>query len=248
MYAKAIQAVKRADEVKLSAALNKLNDEDPSLIVAQNQVSGELLLRGQGDMHIKIALERLAGRFSMAVEAHPPKVAYKESIRKSATKHARHRKQSGGHGEYGDVHIEISPLPRGSGFSFSDTITGAVPKQYIPAVENGIVEYMDKGPLGFPVVDISVVLSDGGFHAVDSSEMAFKKAAQTAMREAMPDCSPVLLEPIHNVTIQVPAFTLQKCNVLLLGGVAKFLDSMQKKVGKLGTRSTPISQKRNCKI
>jgi len=218
MYAKAVQAVKRADEVKLSTALAKLNDEDPSLIVEQNQTSGELLLRGQGDMHIKIALERLADRFSMDVEAHLPKVAYKESIRKSTTKHARHRKQSGGHGEYGDVHIEISPLPRGSGFSFSDTITGgAVPKQYIPAVENGVIEYMQKGPLGFPVVDISVVLSDGGFHAVDSSEMAFKKAAQTAMREAMPDCSPVLLEPIHNVTIQVPSVYTSKVQRIISG-------------------------------
>jgi len=218
MYCRAIQATKRADEVKLSAALAKLNDEDPSLIVEQNQVTGQLLLRGQGDMHLKIAQERLRERFAMAVEAHPPKVAYKESIRKSATKHARHRKQSGGHGEYGDVHIEISPLPRGSGFAFNDTITGgSVPKQYIPAVETGVLEYMQKGPLGFPVVDISVVLIDGGFHSVDSSEMAFKKAAHSAMRDAMPDCAPVLLEPIHHVRFQVPNLYTSKVQRLISG-------------------------------
>lgn len=229
MYARALDATKRADEVKLSGALGKLNDEDPSLIIEQNQTTGQLLLHGQGDMHIKIALEKLADRFGMEVEAHPPRVAYKESIRKGTHKHARHRKQSGGHGEYGDVHIDINPLPRGSGFSFSDTISGGVvPKQYIPAVENGVVEYMQKGPLGFQVVDISVVLTDGGFHAVDSSDMAFKKAAQTAMREAMPDCSPVLLEPIHNVTINVPNSFTSKIQRLISGRRGQILGFMAK--------------------
>ncbi len=218
MFAKAIHATKRADEVKLSSALQKLCDEDPSLQVEQNQTTGQLLLCGQGDMHVKIALEKLQDRFGMSVTAETPRVAYKESIRKGATKHARHRKQSGGHGEYGDVHIEIKPLPRGSGFTFSDTISGGVvPKQYIPAVENGVIEYMQQGPLGFPVVDISVVLTDGGFHAVDSSEMAFKKAAQAAMREALPDCSPVLLEPVHSVSISVPQSYTSKIQRLITG-------------------------------
>jgi len=132
-------------------------------------------------------------------------VPYKETIAKSTSQHARHRKQSGGHGEFGDVHIDIKPLPRGSGFDFSDTITGgSVPKQYIPAVQTGIKEYLCRGPLGFPIVDIAVTLTDGQFHAVDSSEMAFKKAAQQAMREGMPNCKPVLLEPICTVSISMP--------------------------------------------
>jgi len=218
MYAKSINAIKRDDEVKLSGALNKLSDEDPSLILEQNQTTGQLLLRGQGDMHIKIALEKMEDRFGLKVEADSPRVAYKESVRKGISQHARHRKQSGGHGEFGDVHIEIKPLPRGTGFSFSNTISGGVvPKQYIPAVERGVEEYMAQGPLGFPVVDISVVLTDGGFHAVDSSEMAFKKAAQAAMREGMPECSPVLLEPIYNVKLSVPNSYTSKIQRLITG-------------------------------
>ncbi|MDV7341717.1 elongation factor G [Terasakiella sp. A23] len=205
MYGKSITAVHRDDEVKLTAALQKLQDEDPSLRIEQDQTTNQLLLLGQGDMHLKIAIEKMKDRFGLDVNADQPRVAYRESIRKPIHQHARHRKQSGGHGEFGDVHIEIKPLPRGTGFSFDDTITGGVvPKQYIPAVERGVVEYMQQGPLGFPVVDISVVLNDGGYHAVDSSEMSFKKAAQAAMREGMPQCSPVLLEPIYTVTLCVP--------------------------------------------
>jgi len=132
-------------------------------------------------------------------------VPYKETIQKPTSQHSRHKKQSGGHGEFGDVHIEIKPLPRGSGFDFSNTVTGgAVPRQYIPAVETGVKEYLPRGPLGFSVVDLAVTLTDGQHHAVDSSEMAFKKAAQQAMREGMPNCGPVLLEPICTVTISMP--------------------------------------------
>lgn len=134
-----------------------------------------------------------------------PKVAYRETIRKPVTKHARHKKQSGGHGEFADVHIDIKPVGRGDGFAFSDTIHGgAVPKQYIPAVEAGAKEALETGPLGFPVVDVSVTLTDGQFHAVDSSEMAFRKAGGQAIREALPEAGPVLLEPINYVTISIP--------------------------------------------
>ncbi|MGE4561894.1 MAG: elongation factor G, partial [Rhodospirillales bacterium] len=130
----------------------------------------------------------------------------------------RHKKQSGGHGEFGDVHIEIKPLPRGSGFDFSNTITGGVvPKNYIPAVENGIKGYMSRGPLGFPVVDVSVTLTDGQYHAVDSSDMAFKKAAAQAMREGMPNCNPVLLEPIFQVQISLPSEFTSKIQRLVSG-------------------------------
>jgi len=205
LFSIAIHAEDRADEVKLSGALHKVVEEDPALSFDHDSDTGQLLLWGQGEIHLNIAVDRLKNRFNLAVTAERPRVPYKETISKSTSQHARHKKQSGGHGEFGDVHIDIKPLPRGTGFDFNDTITGgAVPKQYIPAVENGIKEYLGKGPLGFSIVDISVTLTDGQYHAVDSSEMAFKKAAQQAMREGMPNCKPVLLEPICNVTISMP--------------------------------------------
>jgi len=205
LFSMAVHAKNRADEVKLSTVLAKLVEEDPSLGVELSQDSGELLLWGQGEMHLLIAIDRMANRFNMSVTVSLPKVPYKETITKPATQHARHKKQSGGHGQFGDVHLEIKPLARGSGFNFADTITGGVvPKQYIPAVEHGINDYMKRGPLGFPVVDIAVTLTDGQFHAVDSSEMAFRAAAQLGMRTAMPNCHPVLLEPICKVEISLP--------------------------------------------
>lgn len=205
LTAHAIRAAQRSDEVKLSGALSRLVEEDPSLSYGHDSSTGELCLWGQGEVHLQIALDRLRNRYNMAVEASRPHVPYKETIRSPVTQHARHKKQSGGHGEFGDVHLEIEPLPRGSGFQFTDSITGGVvPKQYIPAVEIGVKEYMNRGPLGFPVVDVAVRLIDGQFHSVDSSDMAFRKAGALAMREGMPKCSPVLLEPICSVRISVP--------------------------------------------
>ncbi len=205
LFSLAVRAQNRGDEVKLSTALVKLLDEDPSLTTEQNVDTGEFLLSGQGEVHLKIALDRFRNKFGIEVIGDRPQVPYKESIRKGTSVHARHKKQSGGHGEFGDVHIDIQPLPRGSGFQFSDSITGGVvPKQYIPAVEDGVKEYLVRGPLGFPVVDIGVTLTDGQYHTVDSSEMAFKKAAQQAMREGMAECQPVLLEPICEVEIALP--------------------------------------------
>ncbi|MEQ8665258.1 MAG: elongation factor G [Rhodospirillales bacterium] len=218
LFALAIHAHDRGDEVKLSAALTKVCEEDPSLSFSHDQDTGELLLWGQGEVHLKIAIDRLANRFNITVDSERPQVPYKETIRKGTTQHSRHKKQSGGHGEFGDVHIDIKPLPRGSGFAFDNTITGgAVPKQYIPAVEAGVKEFLERGPLGFRVVDVAVTLTDGQFHAVDSSEMAFKKAAAQAMREGMPNCSPVLLEPICNVTISLPNEFTSKVQRLVAG-------------------------------
>ena len=206
LYSQAIRAAQRSDEVKLSGALSRLVDEDPSLSYGHDLDTGELRLWGQGDMHLQIALDRLRNRYGLNVEAFRPQVPYKETIRKEVSQHARHKKQSGGHGEFGDVHLDIRPLPRGTGFEFSDTITGGVvPKQYIPAVEFGVKEYMNRGPLGFPVVDVAVTLTDGQYHTVDSSDMAFRKAGALAMREGMPKCDPVLLEPICSVKIAVPS-------------------------------------------
>ena len=205
LFSQAIHAAQRADEVKLTGALAKICDEDPSLSFEHSTDTGELLLWGQGEMHLNIAIDRLRNRFNMEVTSDRPQVPYKETIRGSVSHHARHKKQSGGHGEFGDVHVDIRPLGRGEGFAFNDTITGgAVPKQYIPAVEAGVREYLSRGPLGFPVVDVAVTLTDGQYHTVDSSDMAFRKAAGLAMREAMPNCSPVLLEPIFSVKVAVP--------------------------------------------
>ena len=218
LFSLSIHAEHRADEVKLSGALAKLVDEDASLSYQPNPDTGELLLWGQGEMHLLIALDRLKNKYHLAVKSSRPQVPYKETIRKPTAQHARHKKQSGGHGEFGDVHLEIRPLPRGSGFQFANTVTGgAVPKQYFGAIEDGVEEYLARGPLGFKVVDISVTLTDGQYHTVDSSDMAFKKAAQQAMREGMPNCGPVLLEPIYKVYLALPNEFTSKIQRLVSG-------------------------------
>lgn len=224
LFALAVQPQQRQDEVKLTGALARLVDEDPSLSYGHDPDTGELLLWGQGEMQLAIAVDRLLNRFNLNVAARRPQVPYKETIRSSVSQHARHKKQSGGHGEFGDVHIEIAPLERGSGFVFADRITGGVvPKQYIPAVEAGVREYMQRGPLGFTVVDIAVTLTDGQFHTVDSSDMAFRKAAQQAMREGMPKCGPVLLEPVFHVTISVPSDFTSRIQRIVSGRRGQFL-------------------------
>jgi elongation factor G len=218
VYAMAIAAENRNDEVKLSGALHKLVDEDPSLSVAHDADTGQTVLRGQGEIHINAALDKLARAYNLKVTARRPEVAFKETIRKGTTQHARHKRQSGGHGQFGDVHIEIQPLPRGSGFKYADRIVGgSVPKQYIPAVGEGVKEFLAKGPLGYPIVDIAVTLFDGTYHSVDSSDMAFKTAARLAMQEGMPKCDPYVLEPIHKVTISVPTDYTSKVQRLVTG-------------------------------
>jgi elongation factor G len=218
VYGLAITVSDRKDEVKLTSAIAKLVEEDPSLSLEHNHDTHEMVLWGQGEMHLRVALEKLQGKFGVHARSGPRRIAYKETIRKPTQIRGRHKKQSGGHGQYGDVVVEISPLARGSGFVFSDTITGGVvPKQYIPAVEQGIREWMGHGPLGFPVVDFQVNLSDGSYHDVDSSEMAFKTAARIAMAEGMPQCSPVLLEPIVAVEIHVPSDATSRINQIVTG-------------------------------
>ncbi|MSO85426.1 MAG: elongation factor G [Rhodospirillales bacterium] len=218
LFALAIHAEKREDDVKLSAALTKLIEEDPSLSFGPNADTGEFLLWGLGEMHLQIAIERLRQRFHVSVKAKRPQVPYKETIRKGIKQHARQKKQSGGHGEFGDVHVEIKPLGRGAGFTFTSAITGgAIPKQYVPAVEMGVRESLTRGPLGFPVVDLAVTLTDGQYHDVDSSDMAFKKAGALAMREGLPACHPVLLEPICHVEIAIPSEFTSKAQRLVSG-------------------------------
>lgn len=218
VFARAIRPKNRQDEVKLTASLGKLIEEDGSLSVEHNPDTGEMLLWGQGDIHLQLAVERLQSKFNVEVEAVPPQTAYKETIRRGTKQHARFKRQSGGHGQFGDVHVEITPLPRGEGFAFTDKIVGgAVPKQYIPAVEVGAREYLQRGPLGFPVVDVGVTLYDGQYHSVDSSDQAFKTAGRLAMAEGLPNCDPVLLEPIYEVTISVPQEFTSKVHGLVSG-------------------------------
>ncbi|NMG40589.1 elongation factor G [Chelativorans sp. ZYF759] len=216
VYALALRPRDRKDEVKLSTSLQRLAEEDPSLRVAQNQETGETLLSGNGEMHLRVAAERLASKYQIVVDASRPSVPYAETIRNAATQRGRHKKQSGGHGQFGDVVLDIRPLPRGAGFEFTDTITGGVvPKQYIPSVEAGVRDYLRSGPLGFPVIDVAVNLSDGSYHAVDSSDMAFQQAGRLAMKEGMAACSPVLLEPIMKVEVQTPSDTTARVTAIV---------------------------------
>ncbi|MDE1902726.1 MAG: elongation factor G [Alphaproteobacteria bacterium] len=209
VFGLAITAAKRSDDVKLTGAIQKLIEEDPTLSLEPNAELQELVLCGQGDIHLQIALERLQHKFSLAVQGRRPQIPYRETIRKGAALHSRFKRQSGGHGQFADIQIEIKPLPRGGGFTFIDAVVGgAIPRNYIPAVEEGVKDYLRHGPFGNPVVDLSVKLVTGQFHAVDSSDQAFKTVARQAMSEALPTCDPVLLEPIHRVEISVPnAFT-----------------------------------------
>ena len=216
VMAVAIAARERKDDVKLGAALTKLSDEDPSIAVVHNNESGEVVLWGQGEMHLRVAAERLQGRYGVAISTHAPRVGYRETIRKGATQRGRHKKQTGGHGQFGDVVLDIKPLPRGTGFQFASAIKGGVvPTQYIPSVEHGVKDFLKIGPLGFPVVDVAVTLTDGSYHDVDSSDMAFQLAGRLAMSEALPNCQPVLLEPIDTVEIFCPNDATAKINAIL---------------------------------
>jgi elongation factor G len=201
----AVRTLDRKDDVRLSTALHKLVEEDPALTWRQDEEMHETRLGGINDEHLAVTLARLKRRYGVGVEAKSPMVGYKESIRKGATQRGRHKKQSGGHGQFGDVVIEVRPLDRGEGFQFNEKITGgAVPKQWIPAVEQGVRDALTKGPLGFPVVDVAVTLIDGSYHTVDSSELAFRTAGRIAMSEALAVCNPHLLEPIQHLVIRSP--------------------------------------------
>ncbi|GGE86504.1 elongation factor G [Stappia taiwanensis] len=213
VLALAVRPKERRDEVKLTSALAKLVEEDPSLVVTQLQDATETLVEGQGEMHLRVALERLTGKYGLSVETGDPAVPYRETIRATAAVRSRYKKQSGGHGQFGDVALEIRPLGRGDGFVFTDTITGGVvPKQYISAVRAGVEEALQRGTLGFPTVDLAVTLTDGSYHSVDSSDQAFRMAAIQAMREGLPMCKPVLLEPVHEVTVYCPSDATARIN------------------------------------
>lgn len=214
----AIAALEHKDDVKLSAALTKIAEEDPSIVVRQDQDTAETIVEGQGEMHLRVALERLEHKYGIKVRTQPTSVPYKESVHGQASVRGRHKKQSGGHGQFGDVALEVAAAERGSGFTFVDEITGGVvPRQYIPAVEEGVREFLHKGLNGFPVVDLKVRLVDGSYHTVDSSDMAFKTAAQLGMREAMAQLTSVLLEPILKVSIATPSEATARINQIVSG-------------------------------
>ena len=206
MISFAIEPKSRGDEDKISTAIQKIIEEDPGLRYEREPQTGQFLISGQGQMHVEVSVSRLKKRYGVDVNLKPPKVPYRETVRGRADVQGRHKKQTGGHGQFGDCKIKVEPLPRGSDFQFADEIFGgSIPKTYIPAVEKGIQEARLRGPLaGFPTVDFKVTLYDGSFHAVDSSEMAFKIAGRLAFRKAMQLAKPVLLEPVMNVVIDTP--------------------------------------------
>ncbi|HXH52963.1 MAG TPA: elongation factor G [Sphingomicrobium sp.] len=215
----AIEPADRKDDVKLSGALQKLIEEDSSLILEHCEASHEMLLKGVNDEHLRTTLAKLKRRYGVEVASHSPTIGYRESIRKAvAHVRGRHKKQTGGHGQFGDVIIDLRPLPRGSGFQFEEKIHGgSIPRQYIPAVEDGVREAMAKGPLGFPVVDVAVTLVDGSYHSVDSSELAFRLAGRIAMQEALAAAHPHLLEPMHKLGVVCPSSATSRITSAVAG-------------------------------
>lgn len=213
-----LRATKSQEEVKLSSALSRLIEEDMSFTLEQNAETQERILWGQGEIHLKNAVARLKSKYNVEVTAEKPLVPYRETIKKGCEVQGKHKRQTGGHGQFGDVHFRIKPLQRGEGIVFTEEIVGGVvPRNYIPAVEEGVHDYCKQGPLGFPVVDVSVVLFFGSYHDVDSSDMAFKTAARIGMTEGLTKCNPTLLEPILKVQISVPSDYTSKAQRLVTG-------------------------------
>ncbi len=206
IIAVSVEVKQRGEEDKLSTGLHKLHEEDPTFHHEYNGELGQTLIRGLGERHLEIVVGRLARKYGVHAQIGKPKIAYRETLRGKGEGQGKHKKQTGGRGQYGDCWIRVAPLPRGSGFVFEDKIVGGViPRQYIPAVEKGIVEAMGRGPVaGYPLVDFKVELYDGSYHDVDSNEMSFKMAGILAFRNVTPSCKPVLLEPIMEVEVWTP--------------------------------------------
>jgi elongation factor G len=215
-YSLAIETQNRADDVRLAAAMARLVDEDGALTFGPDPVTHEFRLGGQGEMHLRVALDKLKRKFGVAVTSRRPQTAYRETIRKSSIQRGKHKKQSGGHGQFGDVVLEVRPGQPGTGLVFDQKIHGGVvPRQYFGAVEEGARDALAKGPLGFPVVDVEVTLLDGSYHAVDSSEIAFRTAARIGVAAALPECNPVLLEPVYAVTIHTPTELMARITAII---------------------------------
>jgi len=206
----AIAPKTKGDEEKVGVGLHRILEEDPTLRFQRDEESKEMLLSGMGQVHLEVTLQRLKRKFGVEVLMKTPKVPYRETIKVATKAQGRYKKQSGGRGQYGDCWLEVEPLPRGGGYEFVDRIVGGViPQQYRPAVEKGVVETMKEGVIaGYQIVDIKITLYDGSYHSVDSSELAFKIAGSMALKKAMQDARPVLLEPIMKVEVITPDDTL----------------------------------------
>ncbi len=229
VYSLAIATTDRKDDVKLNSALQKLLEEDSTLTITQEQDTAETEMHGQGEKHLLSAVDRLAKNYGLKVATHKPQIGYKETIRRAVHEHGRLKKQTGGHGQFADVKIDIAPRHRGEGFAFVDKIVGgAVPRNFIPAVAEAAEEAAQKGPFGYPVVDIQVTLVDGQFHSVDSSDMAFKTATRVAMQEGLAKADPVLLEPVDHVTISIPNDYTARAQRLLTGRRGQILGYAEK--------------------
>ncbi len=207
LFGLAVRPAKRGDEQKLSDALHKLQAEDPCFHVEHNTAANETIMRGLGDMHLQVVLDQLRNRFHVEVDTHPPSIAYRETITKPAEGHHRHKKQTGGAGQFGEVFLRVRPLERGQGFGFIDAIVGgAIPNQFIPAVEKGVRQVLEQGAIGgYPLHDVEVTLYDGKFHPVDSKEIAFSTAGRRAFLDAVSKAGPIILEPIVKIRIEAPA-------------------------------------------
>jgi elongation factor G len=207
VLAYAIEPKSRGDEDKISTSMHRLEEEDPSIRYSRDPQTKELLLSGQGQLHIEVTVAKLKRRFGVDVNLKPPRIPYRETIKASTEAHGRHKKQTGGHGQFGDCKIKVEPLARGSDFEFVDDIFGgSIPRQFIPAVEKGIQETRVRGYLaGFPMVDFRVTVFDGSYHDVDSNELSFKMAGRLAFKDAMTRARPTILEPIMNVEVYAPS-------------------------------------------
>ncbi|MCG8428172.1 MAG: elongation factor G, partial [Chromatiales bacterium] len=203
LFGLALKPQKRGDEQKLSDALHKLMSEDPCLLVEHDSHANETVIRGLGDLQMRVVLEQLLERYNVHVDTSPPSIPYRETIGATAEGHHRHKKQTGGAGQFGEVFLKVSPLPRGEGFKFVDEVKGGViPGQFIPAVEKGVVQAMAEGYVaGYPLQDIQVTVYDGKYHAVDSKEIAFVMAGKRAFQDALEKARPAVLEPIVNIKI-----------------------------------------------
>ena len=203
----AVKPATRADDDKLMSALQRMCDEDPSLTVARDDETHQTILGVSGEVHLAVTVERLERKCNVHVEREELRIPYRETITRAAHAEGKHKKQSGGHGQFGVCHLRLEPLARGEGFAFRDEVVGgAIPRQYIPAVEKGVLETFGAGGVhGYPVVDIAVTVDDGKAHSVDSNEVSFKMAAALAVRTAMAEAGPIVLEPISRLEVTIPA-------------------------------------------
>jgi elongation factor G len=241
----AVKPATRADDDKLMSAIGRLCDEDPALSVIRDDETHQTILGVSGEVHLAVTLERLDRKCNVHVEREDLRIPYRETITAAAHAEGKHKKQSGGHGQFGVCHLRIEPLPRGDGFAFHDQVVGgAIPRQYIPAVEKGVVETMASGGLfGYPIVDIAVTVDDGKAHSVDSNEVSFKMAAAAAIRQAMAEAGPILLEPISKLEVSIPA----ECQGDVLGDLharrARIIGTDQDEDGyQLVTATAPTSE------